>query len=373
MRKQHVRWAASETSRGNALWGRRWSQWAGLALAWALSVAWSGDARAGFLVSNIGNFSNGTVSQVGDGGGAATPFATGFSNPFGLALDAAGNLYVSNQGNNTVSIVGPGGGAATTVRHRVQQPVRPGVRRRRQPLHRQLQHQLGAQVGPGGGVATTFATGFSAPQGLVFDSAGNLYAANALDGTVSKVGPGGGVATTFATGFSQPVRPGDRRRRQPLRPRRHFHGGQGRGPGGGVATTFATGFSAPDGLTFDGAGNLYVVNAGDTTVKMVGPGGGVATTFATGFNAPRAIVFVPTAAVPEPTSVTLMGIGIVVAMGAAWRRSPGGPRCRAMTGGGGLRRRWHPTIGTGPELRSDAVPSPPAGGSVVISEPGRID
>ena len=112
MRKQHVRWAASETSPGNVLWGRRWSPWAGLALAWALSVAWSGDARAGFLVSNIGRC-NGTVSQVGDGGGAATLFATGFSNPFGLALDTAGNLYVSNQGNNTVSMVGPGGGAAT--------------------------------------------------------------------------------------------------------------------------------------------------------------------------------------------------------------------------------------------------------------------
>ena len=141
----------SETSRGNALWGRRWSQWAGLALAWALSVAWSGDARAGFLVSNIGD---GTVSQVGDGGGAATLFATGFSNPFGLALDTAGNLYVSNQGNNTVSIVGPGGGAATV-----------------------------------------FATGFSNPSGLAFDTAGNLYIANSNTNSVLEVGPGGGVAT----------------------------------------------------------------------------------------------------------------------------------------------------------------------------------
>ena len=163
MRKQHVRWATSETSPGNARRGRRWSRWAGLALAWALSVAWSGDARAGFLVSNISNnFSNGTVSQVGNGGGAATPFATGFSNPFGLAMDAAGNLYVSNQGNNTISIVGPGGGAGTV-----------------------------------------FATGFSNPSGLAFDAAGNLYVANSNTNSVIKVAPGG-VATTYATGFTAP-------------------------------------------------------------------------------------------------------------------------------------------------------------------------
>ncbi len=126
-------------------------------------------------------------------------------------------------------------------------------------------------------MATVFATGFSSPFGLAFDSAGNLYASNILAGTISKVGPGGGVATTFATGFS-----------------------------------------APEGLTFDSAGNLYVVNAGDDTVKMVGPGGGVATTFATGFDAPRAILFVSGAAVPEPTSAALMGVGVAIAMGATW-------------------------------------------------------
>jgi hypothetical protein len=82
MRHQHVRWAAPETSPGNAPRGRRWSLWAGLALAWALSVAWPGGARGGFLVSNISNnFNNGTVSQVGNGGGAATTFATGFDQP----------------------------------------------------------------------------------------------------------------------------------------------------------------------------------------------------------------------------------------------------------------------------------------------------
>ena len=125
------------------------------------------------------------------------------------------------------------------------------------------------------------------------------------------------------------------------------------GPGGGVATTFASGFSAPEGLTFDAAGNLYVVNAGDNTVKMVGPGGGVATTFATGFDAPRAIVFVPGAAsVPEPTSVTLMGIGIAVAMGAAWRRRLARPEAPSDDRRGGVPPPVAPNDRRDPESRA---------------------
>jgi sugar lactone lactonase YvrE len=135
-------------------------------------------------------------------------------------------------------------------------------------------------------VATTFASGFATTLfGLAIDAAGNLYAVDGTS-TVGRVGPGGGVATTFASGYS-----------------------------------------APDGMTFDSAGNLYVVNAGDNTVKVVGPGGGVATTFSTGpFDAPRAILFVPDVAVPEPASAALMGVGVAVVAGAAWRKRRAGPR-----------------------------------------------
>jgi hypothetical protein len=38
-------------------------------------------------------------------GGVVSTFATGFSNPYGLAFDSSGNLYVANYGANTVSIL----------------------------------------------------------------------------------------------------------------------------------------------------------------------------------------------------------------------------------------------------------------------------
>ena len=50
------------------------------------------------------------------------------------------------------------------------------------------------------GTASTFASGMNYPEGLAFDSLGNLYTANWGDSTISKITPGG-TATTFVTGM----------------------------------------------------------------------------------------------------------------------------------------------------------------------------
>lgn len=63
--------------------------------------------------SGTGNISkitivNGIYSSQDDS------WATGFSTPRGIAFDSSGNLYVANSGGSTIGRVGPGGGAATT-------------------------------------------------------------------------------------------------------------------------------------------------------------------------------------------------------------------------------------------------------------------
>ena len=167
---------------------------------------------------------NNTVSEVTPAGVVVSTFASGFNGPGGLAFDAAGNLYVANLGNNTVSEVTPAG------------------------------------------VVSTFASGFDDPDGLAFDSAGNLYVANNGDNTVSKVTPAGG-GQHLRLRVQRPRRPGLRRRRQPVR-RQQGNGTVSEVTPAGVVSTFASGFSDPDGLAFD-AGNLYVANVGNNTVSEV--------------------------------------------------------------------------------------------------------
>ena len=100
---------------------------------------------------------------------------------------------------------------------------------------------------PLAGGSSTFATapGGAQPEGMAFDSAGNLYVAYAGTNTIQKFTPGG-VGSLFGT-------------------------------------TIVTG---PTGLAFDSAGNLYVSMSNNGTIEKFGPGGGTSTVFATGFGTP---------------------------------------------------------------------------------------
>ena len=94
------------------------------------------------------------------------------------------------------------------------------------------------------GVRTTFALGLSNPDGLAFDSAGNLFVAEF--GEING-GPGTGRIYKFTPN--------------------------------GVRSTFASGLFEPQGLAFDRAGNLFVA-AGGTVFKFTPTG--VQTAFASG-------------------------------------------------------------------------------------------
>ena len=173
-----------------------------------------------------------------------------------MASSAQGqNLFVANYGNNTISEITPGGGV----------------------------------------FASTFASGVSAPYGLAFDSAGDLFVANegmygAFSGTITEITPGG-TQSTFASYLSAPIglafnSAGDL-----------FEADSGSGniyefaPGGGVIAIFASGLSAPYGLAFNSAGNLFVSNFGKGTISVITPGGVVESTFGVGFNGTAGLAF----------------------------------------------------------------------------------
>ncbi len=85
------------------------------------------------------------------------------SSPYGIAIDASGNVWVANNGSNTVSEI-----SSTTSTPQT----------------------------------TTVAVG-SGPFGIAIDHSGNVWVTNGNSGSISKIS--GGVATTPTTGFSSPV------------------------------------------------------------------------------------------------------------------------------------------------------------------------
>lgn len=91
-------------------------------------------------------------------------FASGLNQPWGLAFDLSGNLFVSNFGDHRIYKYAPSGDRTTFA---------------------------------------TSASGIRGPQGLAFDSAGNLYVANSVSNNILKYSPAG-AASIFATGLVSP-------------------------------------------------------------------------------------------------------------------------------------------------------------------------
>jgi sugar lactone lactonase YvrE len=150
--------------------------------------------------------------------GTGTPgFADGaaagaqFKGPEAVAVDAGGALYVADRGNFRVRKIG--GGTVTTLAG-TDAP--------------------GAVDGPG---ATAQ---FAAPAGVAVDAAGNVYVADAGSQRIRIITPDGGVATLAgsAPGFAD-------------------------GPGASAA------FNGPLRLVADAAGNLYVPDFFNETVRKV--------------------------------------------------------------------------------------------------------
>ena len=156
---------------------------------------------------------NGTAGFSGDNGPAAS---AQLSNPNGIAVDSAGNLYIADYGNNRIRKVS--NGVITTV----------------------AGNGTYGSIGDNGPATSAQLAG---PIGVAVDSAGNLYIAD--NGRVHKVSNGviATVAGNGSSGFS-----GDN----------------------GPATS--AWLSAPCGVAVDSAGNPYIADKGNDRIRRVASG-----------------------------------------------------------------------------------------------------
>lgn len=146
-----------------------------------------------------------------------------FNNPYGVAIDVAKNVYVTDTLNNTIRKITPGRVVSTLAG---------------------TAGQFGSTDGTGA------AARFNFPVGIAVDGSGIVYVADAKSFTIRKI-TAAGVVTTFAGA--------------------PFQVGSTDGPGG------AARFFLPFGLAVDGAGNLYVADSGNHLIRKITPQGVVST------------------------------------------------------------------------------------------------
>jgi uncharacterized protein (TIGR03437 family) len=174
-------------------------------------------AAAGGIITTVAG--GGTSGLSGDGGPATS---ASFGGPNGVAVDASGDLYISDYGNNRIRKVTAATGIITTV-------AGSG------PLG-----AIGIPISGDGGAAIS-ATLFR-PTGVAVDASGNLYISDAGN-RVRKVAAATGIITTIAG-----------------------NGMLAFGGDGGAATSADL---LPAGLTTDSRGNIYVADTTNNRVRLL--------------------------------------------------------------------------------------------------------
>lgn len=172
-------------------------------------------------VTTVAGVASGRIFGSADGIGMNAQFGT----PQGIAADATGNLYVADTGSHTIRRITPAGAVTT----------------------------LAGKAGISGTADGTSAEArFNLPTDVTVDAEGNIYVADSGNLTVRKITQAGVVSTLAGS-------PGQR----------------GIQDGTGAAARF----SRPQGLTIDAAGNLFLTDSSDTSIRKITPAG-VVTTFA---------------------------------------------------------------------------------------------
>lgn len=187
-----------------------------------------------------------------DGNGSAARF----KGPLGIAVDSVGTLYVADTGNSTIRKISATG-AVTTL--------------------------AGAAGNNGSSDGAGTAARFSEPNGIAVDSAGNLYVADTANSTVRKISTAGVVSTLAGS-----------------------PGAVGLSNGSGSAARFSVIFD----VAVDSSGNVYVCDHGNHVIRKITPGGEVSTLAGSGV-AGSADGSGSAASFRYPTGVAVDGAGTV--------------------------------------------------------------
>ncbi|HMD70890.1 MAG TPA: hypothetical protein VKF41_06075 [Bryobacteraceae bacterium] len=224
------------------------------------------------------------TGQAGFSGDTGAATSALLRAPLGIAFDGSGNLYIADTGNNrvrevyasngTIATIAGNGTASTTgdgglaVNATLNQPAAVAVDGSGNVYIAERSGEVVRQVGTNGLINTVAGTGIAGtpssetgialqqnlnlPQGLMFDASGGLLIADSGNNRIRRLTKDGNIATVAGSS------------------------NLGGNTGDGGPATSAT-MRGPSGVTVDSAGNLYIADTNNNTVRRVDTNGVIST------------------------------------------------------------------------------------------------
>ncbi len=204
---------------------------------------------------------NGTIGYSGNGGAAINAQIT---HPYGIALDQAGDLYVSDPIFSVIRMITPGGIISTVAGPPLHAPTGLAVDSGGNLYIAEQDANRIIKVAPDGTVSTVVGNGtagfsgegdlatsaeLNGPRGVAVDAQGDIFIADTLNNRIREVTAGGTVLTVAGNGTVSDS-----------------------GDGGPAANAQ---FNQPIGMVFDAEGNLFVADSGNSEVREISPSGTV--------------------------------------------------------------------------------------------------
>ena len=194
-------------------------------MCFVLAAFTPASANAQLIQTLVGT---GTAGYSGDGGPAASAY---LNNPFGIAVDSSGNVYIADFGNSRVRVVNTGASPIVLANVTIQ----PGA------IATVAGNGTAGYSGDGGPATSAM---LNSPAGVAVDSAGTIYIADTSNYRVRKVAANGTISTIAGTGVLPYT-------------------------GDGVAANASL---IPWGLAVDHSGNLYIADVYNNGIRVINTG-----------------------------------------------------------------------------------------------------
>ena len=262
----------------------------------------------------------GTLSIIAGNGANAfeTPgpaTSSSLYGPEGLAVDGSGNVYIADTGNDAVEKVTPGGTLSVIA----------GIG----PL---TLNDPTEAAPPTPGPATSSNLGY--PWGVAVDGSGNVYTADGFNNEIEKVTPDGTLSIIAGTGSKGPPTPGPATSSQ---------------------------LNSPHGVAVDSAGNLYIADTFNNEVEKVTPDGTLSIIAGTGSQGP------PTPGPATSSQLSLPGGVAVDSAGNVYIADTGNEEIEKVAPGGTL------SIIAGNGSQGPPIPGPATSSHFLVPEGVAVD